>query len=254
MVEYPKANEIIICKVKKITNYGVFVELIEYDNVEGFIHISQVSSTWIKNIHNHVKQNQIRAARVLSINTQKNQIDLSFNRISSADEKRKISEFRLFKRAQSVLASVAKQMNLEYDDVWEKIAEPLLDKENDLYTGFVNLLKYGPEKYPTIDKKILPSVIEILEKNITIKDKIVSGVVKITCFKEDGVKTIRENATNILKKHEKANMIYVGPGKYSLKVSGIDYKTTSKEFNEITKDLEKNLKECEISVIEDEKK
>ena len=89
MIEYPKISDTVICKVTKVTDYGVFVELLEYDKLEGFVHVSQVSSTWVKNIHNHAKANQIRAAKVLHIDTYKNQIDLSFNRVTSAEEKEK---------------------------------------------------------------------------------------------------------------------------------------------------------------------
>jgi len=59
MVDFPNINDVVICKVTKIADFGVFAELLEYDNMEGFVHISQISSTWIKNIHNNVKQKQI---------------------------------------------------------------------------------------------------------------------------------------------------------------------------------------------------
>ncbi len=254
MIEYPKINELVICKVTKITNYGVFVELLEYNNIEGFIHISQVSSTWIKNIHNHVKLNQIRASKVLHVDVSKNQVDLSFNRVAAVDEKRKISDYRLFKRAQGILVTIAKQLEIDSDELWEKIAEPLLEVENNLYTGFVNLIKYGPEKYSDLDEKLTPKVIDILSKNITIKEKIITGVLKVSCLKEDGAKIIREGCTASLKNKKNVSMIYVGPGRFAIKISGIDYKHVSKDFKQITEDLKKNLKHCEVSVIEDERK
>lgn len=254
MVEYPKTNELVICKITKITNYGVFAELLEYNNIEGFIHISQVSSTWIKNIHNHVKQNQIRASKVLNVDTRKNHVDLSFNRVAAVDEKRKISEYRLFKRANGILATTAKQLDMDVEELWTKIADPLLEVENSLYTGFVNLLKYGPEKYSGLDKKLLPKFIEILNKNITIKEKIISGVLNVSCLEANGAKIIKEGCLGTLKNYKNATLYYVGPGRFTLKVSGIDYKHASKDFKKITDDFKKNLKKCVVSVVEDEKK
>ena len=146
-MNFPETNEIVIGKVTKITDFGVFFSLLEYDDVEGFVHISQVSSTWIKNIHNHVKQNQMRAAKVLKVDYDKKHIDLSLSRVTSQDEKRKISEYRLFLRAQSLLGIIAKNMDIDADLAWTEIAEPIIEKEGELYKGFINILKYGFETY-----------------------------------------------------------------------------------------------------------
>jgi translation initiation factor 2 subunit 1 len=253
MTEYPKINEFIICKISKVTNFGVFVELLEYDNIEGFVHVSQISSSWVKNIHNHVKLNQIRAAKVLKIDTHKNHIDLSFNRVAPSDEKRKISDYRLFKRAQGLLTTVSKQTGISQNDLWTKIADPLLSVDKNLYTGFINLLKYGVDKYPMLDKEIALKVIDVLEKNITIKNKIITKTLKISCLKENGVEIIKEGCTKVLKKN-KVEIDYVGPGKYTLRTTGIDYKEASKEFNNTVENLQKNLKECEFSVVDVNKK
>ena len=34
MVDYPKISDVVICKITKINDYGVFVSLLEYDNIE----------------------------------------------------------------------------------------------------------------------------------------------------------------------------------------------------------------------------
>ena len=253
MVEYPKVNSLVVCEVTKITNYGVFAELLEYDNLEGFIHISQVSSSWIKNIHNHAKINQIRAAKVLKIDTYKNHIDLSFNRISNADEKRKISEYRLFKRAQSLLTVIAKELGVSFDDAWDHIAEPLILKERNLYTGFVNFLKYGSESYD-IDKKYLSKLKEVLEKNITIKDKTITYFIEVSCAKADAANIISDAFKKSLKNVTKCDVIYAGPGKYKMTVTAIDYKTAAKKLDLISKKLEKNFNNCNLNIIKDNKR
>ena len=70
-MEYPDRNELVVVKVTQILDYGVFAELLEYGNAKGFIHISNVSSSWVKNIRNVVKSNQVRVAKVLNIDVEK---------------------------------------------------------------------------------------------------------------------------------------------------------------------------------------
>jgi len=73
MEEFPEVGEIVIGKIVKVLDYGVFMDLIEYEGLQGFVHISNVSSSWIKNIRNFVKEGQIRAGKVTNIDQSKNQ-------------------------------------------------------------------------------------------------------------------------------------------------------------------------------------
>ncbi|MDD3976221.1 MAG: S1 RNA-binding domain-containing protein [Candidatus ainarchaeum sp.] len=240
-MNYPEINEIIIGKVTKITDFGVFIDLLEYDGCEGFVHISQVSSTWIKNIHNHVKPNQMRAAKVLKIDFEKNHIDLSLSRVTSQDEKRKISEYRLALRAQSLLGIIAQNLNISNEKAWEDIAEPILEKDDELYKGFINILRYGFETY-NIDKKYHQILFDELSKNITIKNKFIYGIIKVHCLKEEGIEIIKKVFQKILKQYPNAQIYYSGPGVYDLKVIGKDFKLAAKSFENISKDLSKEFK------------
>ena len=46
--EWPDEGELIIGTVYKVLNYGAFAKLEEYHGKEAFIHISEVSSGWVK--------------------------------------------------------------------------------------------------------------------------------------------------------------------------------------------------------------
>lgn len=254
-MDFPNINDVVICKVSKITDFGVFVELLEYDNMEGFVHISQISSTWIKNIHNHVKQNQIRAAKVLKVDEEKKHIDISFSRITDADEKRKISEYRLFLRAQSLLTVIAKEIDVTPDKIWEDVANPIIERENSLYKGFLNILKHGGDYYPEIDKKYHKLLFEILDKNITIKDKNIVGIMTITSDESGGFESIKKVLVDVQDKNPDSKITYFGPGKYELKVTSKEFKQSAKKFDEITASISKALKKnAHFEVLKKEEK
>ncbi len=248
-MEYPKLNDVVVCKITKITDFGVFANILEFDDIEGFIHISQVSSTWIKNIHNHVKVGQIRAAKVLKVDEEKKHVDLSFSRVTSADEKRKISDYRLFLRAQSLMEVIAKELELTSEDVWQKIGDPILEKESSLYKGFINLLKYGKDYYPGIEEKYRQTLFNLLSKNITVKDKIITGTIKVSSSEPNGIEIIRKALLKLQKDYPNSKFNYVGPGRYSIIVIAKDYKIASKDFDLISKDITKFLKGESVEII-----
>ncbi|MEI8364774.1 MAG: S1 RNA-binding domain-containing protein [archaeon] len=251
-MEYPKLNDVVVCKITKITDFGVFANILEFDNIEGFIHISQVSSTWIKNIHNHVKIGQIKAAKVLKIDEEKSHIDLSFSRVTPADEKRKISDYRLFLRAQSLMEVIAKELGLTSESVWEKIGDPILEKEPSLYKGFINLLKYGKDYYPEIEDAYRQTLFDLLSKNITVKDKIITGMIKVSSTEANGIEIIRKALLKLQKDYPNSKFNYVGPGRYSITVVAKDYKIASKDFDLISKDITKSLKGEEVEIIKND--
>src|SRR3989344_368771 len=90
---YPEQGEVVIGKITKVLDYGVFLSLLEYEGMQGFVHISNVSSSWIKNIRNFVKDGQIRAGKVMAVDRYKKQVDISFTKVSQSQQREKIEEY-----------------------------------------------------------------------------------------------------------------------------------------------------------------
>jgi len=74
--DFPEEGEIVLCTVKKILYHSVFVNLDEYENKEGIIHISEISPGRIRNIRDFVKENKTIVCKVLRTNKEKNQFQI----------------------------------------------------------------------------------------------------------------------------------------------------------------------------------
>lgn len=48
--EFPEEGELVVCTVQNVKNFGAFVTLDEYGNKEGFIHVRDVATGWVKYI------------------------------------------------------------------------------------------------------------------------------------------------------------------------------------------------------------
>ena len=79
-----KVDDIIECTVKNIKEYGVFVKLNE--TVDGFIHISNLSSSYVKNPSEVVAQGDTITARIISINEETQKVELTMNLNPDAEE------------------------------------------------------------------------------------------------------------------------------------------------------------------------
>jgi translation initiation factor 2 subunit 1 len=239
-MDYPERDEIVIVTVTKVLDYGVFVELLEYNQAKGFVHISNVSRTWVKNIRNFVKLGQIRAAKVLNIDMQKSQVDLSFGAVSAQREKQKINDYRQFKRSEKLIEALAKQNNKKFDDVWEAVAEPLIEEFGTLHDGFKKIA-LGSEIDKIIASEWIKPLKELVEKNISISEKILRGVAKVSSFSSTGLEDVKE----IVKEMEKVKgceIIYNGAGSYSVSCTALTFKSAEKILNSVVEGAEKIAK------------
>ena len=101
--EWPEEGDLIVGTVHKVLGYGAFAKLEEYEGKEAFIHISEVSSGWVKNIRDYVRENQKIVARVLRVNPKKGHVDASLKRIREDQRTRRIQQWKIEQKAEKLL-------------------------------------------------------------------------------------------------------------------------------------------------------
>lgn len=78
-------GQIVEGKITGITNFGVFADL--GDSLTGMVHISEVSQTYVSEIRDYVKENDVVKMKVLSISDD-GKISLSIKRAMENGEKK----------------------------------------------------------------------------------------------------------------------------------------------------------------------
>ena len=234
--EFPKIGEIVVVKISNVLGYGAFAELVDYDNIKGFIHISQVASGWIKNIRNFVKEGQLRAAKVQSVDRQKNQIDLSLAKVSPPAQKAKINEYKQLKRERMLIETLAERKKSSFDDAWDEVAEPLIKKHGSLVEAFQKISLDGKQAAEGVSKEWLPTVLEMVEKSIIVPSKTVKGVFTISVPGSEGVEVIKKALSKGSSKADDAetDIVYLGSGKYLLKSTSHDFKIAEKAMESVS--------------------
>ncbi|MFH1256077.1 MAG: S1 RNA-binding domain-containing protein [Candidatus Diapherotrites archaeon] len=236
MSEVPEIGETVVCKITKILDYGVFVELLEYEGVQGFVHVSQVASSWVKNIRNFVKEGQIRAAKVSHIDRMKNQIDLSFNKVSAGAQRNKIEEYKQAKRTQKLIELLAKEEKVPLEKAWAEIAEPLLEKYDSLYDAFQAIALDGEKAAEGVSKEWLNPLMELVEKNVETPKKTVKGTLTVYSNASNGVELVKKAllAGRAAAGKAEIDLVYAGSGKFQVKASAPDYKAAEKILKSIS--------------------
>lgn len=83
--KFPKKDELVLTRVINIDTIGITVELLQYNNIQGFINLSELSRKKKFNINNIVSIDKPIILVVLAVDQEKGYIDLSKRTISNEE-------------------------------------------------------------------------------------------------------------------------------------------------------------------------
>ena len=244
-MDLPQRDDFVVVRVSQILDYGVFVELLEYKNVHGFVHISNVSSSWVKNIRNFVKMNQVRVAKVLNVDTVKGQIDLSFAGVNPMRERQVLTQFKQINREEKLIEILARETKKPFNDVWAAVVEPLTQEHGSLYEAFEKIaLGYDPSN--VLAKEWVEPVKKLVKDNIVVSKKEISGTLKLSTASSNGLNNIKD----VLSESESCkgmDVSYLGGGAYKVSCSGLTFKDADKSLSKFVEAAEKKSKKLGVT-------
>jgi translation initiation factor 2 subunit 1 len=242
----PELDEFVIVTIRKILPYGAFCTLDEYEGGEAFIHISEVASRWIKNIHEFLKEDQKVVARVFRIVPEKNQIDLSLKRVSDLDRRRKVESYRKEKRADKLFELVEKRIGKPHEQVWREMREGLVEKFGNLYSAFEEAVmsecSLDSVKAPAEWKSIFK---EVAAQNIKKPRVRITGTLTLSCSDAEGIEVIKSILHSAVEgfEEEEVRITYLGAPRYMVAVTAPDYRKAEKAVATVFKRVKDGVKE-----------
>ncbi|MEI7961051.1 MAG: S1 RNA-binding domain-containing protein [archaeon] len=253
-MDFPNRDDFVVVKVTQILDYGVFVELLEYKNVRGFVHISNVSSSWVKNIRNFVKMNAVRVAKVLNVDLDKKQIDLAFAGVNPMRERQVLGQFKQINREEKLIEILSKTVQKPYEEVWAAVAEPLIEAHNSLSEAFEKIA-LGFDPSPNLAKAWVAPVLDLVEKNIVVSKKELSGKLKLSSTVSNGLNAIKEIISDA-ESIKGCHISYAGGGSFNVACAGLTFKEADKILTSAMANAEKKAKKTsvEFEFKRDEKK
>ena len=240
--EWPEVGDLVIVTVNRITDYGAYVTLDEYGK-EGLLHVSEVASSWVRNIRDFVREGQKTVLKVLRVDTEKGHVDLSLRRVTKRERIDKVMFWKRGRKAETLMRSAGEKLGLSMDEVYGK-AGVLIEKEfGDVYEGLEKAAREGPKALVKIGvpEDLAVALEGIAHEKIRLPLVKTKGVLELSCRKPDGVRCVRE-ALLAAKKAEEAKeglvrVYVVAPPKYAIEVAAEDYKKAEKVLQKASEEV-----------------
>jgi translation initiation factor 2 subunit 1 len=253
----PEKGALVMGTVKSIFDHGVYVDLDEYEDLQAYCHVSEVSSTWVRNIRNVMRLGKKVVGRVMRV--KENQIDISIKRVSDELKRTKVEEWKRYKTAITFLEMAAKQRKIDLDTARTEVEDASDEHYGSLFHAFEESLFKGESIFTDvgISEDWAKVLTDVARKNLTIPKVEITRDVEIICWEGDGINIIKKALKDALKAREEIDagekelnlqLFTRGAPIYRFMISARDYQLAEQLMSIAFENIEKSLVNHNASV------
>src|SRR3989344_3487318 len=233
---FPEEGEIVLCTVKKILPNSVFVVLDEYKDREGIVHISEIAPGRIRTIRDFVAEGKKIVCKILRVNRERNQLDLSLRRVTVSMQK-----------AKKLLEYVAQQNKTTLEVLHKQIGEKLIKTFGSLNAAFNESLIQGEKILVNagVDSNLAKKITELIQTRMKPAEVEVTATVELKSRAANGIDVVKQviKKTKENGKTKKYDPLfkYLGAPRYSMTIKAVDYKSGDIALRDIGEFLVKTM-------------
>jgi len=202
--KYPEVDDVVMVQVKSIAEMGAYVSLLEYNNIDGMILLSELSRRRIRSVNKLIKVGRQEPVMVLRVDTEKGYIDLSKRRVSPEDAQAGEEKFNKSKLVHTITRHAAETTNTDLEDLYKALTWPLYKKYGHAYDAFKQMVSSpedmfseaiaisGEEGAATLTQEVRSAIVKDIKRRMTPTPLKIRADIELTCFHYDGVLHIKD--------------------------------------------------------------
>ncbi|KAF2265872.1 eukaryotic translation initiation factor 2 subunit alpha [Lojkania enalia] len=245
--KYPEVESFVMVNVKQIAEMGAYVKLLEYDNIDGMILLSELSRRRIRSIQKLIRVGRNEVVVVLRVDKDKGYIDLSKRRVSPEDIVKCEERYNKSKMVHSIMRHVAEKTNTPIEELYQAIGWPLNKKYGHSIDAF-KLSITNPEVWNDVNfpnDVVKEELLSYIGKRLTPQPTKVRSDIEVTCFGYEGIDAVKTALRCAEANNTKDNQVkvkLVSPPLYVLTSQCLDKNAGIANLEQAIKDIDESIK------------
>ncbi|KAJ5240107.1 Eukaryotic translation initiation factor 2 subunit alpha [Penicillium chermesinum] len=191
--KYPEVDSYVMVNVKQIAEMGAYVKLLEYDNIDGMILLSELSRRRIRSIQKLIRIGRNEVVIVLRVDKEKGKTDA--NVVSPPEDVIKCEErYNKSKAVHSIMRHVAEATQTPLEELYQQIAWPLNRKYGHSHDAFkiaiTNPDVWNEVEFPT--EVVKKELLQYISKKLTPAPTKVRADIEVSCFGYEGIDAVKD--------------------------------------------------------------
>ncbi|MHA1972253.1 MAG: S1 RNA-binding domain-containing protein [Candidatus Hodarchaeales archaeon] len=253
---FPEIDELVIGTCTKLTPHGAYFEIFDYEKLgpeAGFVHISELSRTWVRNIRSHIREGQRAVAKILRIDVSRGEIDMSIRRVSEPQRRQKLTEFKQENRARGIVAVACEKVGVPLAD----IEKALFSKYGSIYEGLIDV-REGSVTLLTklgIPKEAAEEIHQLAVRELEPPMVQLNGNLQLTCYESNGAIILKDFFKQLLKKFKKKykgskiNLQIISPPEYRCVIESKNWKIAESIWTDLQKEAKTFFKPYDKDIV-----
>lgn len=206
--ELPNQGDTVTVTITKVDNCIAYGNLLEYNNVEAVIILSQLTKKRVRSIRKYIYPNKTDVYFVSSINNKT--IILNRYHLTADEITKQNNKYIKSNKVHNMMIYVCNNTKTNITEIYEKCIWPLYEEYGHALTGLKKIADNNEllNKYD-ISNEVKSEIINCMNKYMVLCHKNITKKIELTCFSYKGIKAIieslkaGENLMNELNKNNK---------------------------------------------------
>ncbi len=231
---FPKEGELVVATVKETFKHGAVVTLDEYGDLDAFVHISEVSLKWVRNISDYLRVGHKTVLKVIRSDPEKLQVDASLRRVSRKEQAEKMMEWSRRVKVSKMLEAVMKETGTTLDVVVSGLIEPALERGREVHE-LLEEVASGEElpSWVRLPKDFAEKLVERARRELKRPTYVVKAVVKMTS-RYGGVEKLRKaSEEGMAVTNGQVRITLIGSPRYLVRVEAFEKERAEALLSEV---------------------
>lgn len=211
--------------VMRVDRHGALVRLEEYRDLEAFVHISEVSLKWVRNIRDYLREGQTVVLKVIRSSPESMQVDASLRRVSERERSEKTLYWSQLQKVRRMLSTLMARTKVDYSVLEEGLLKPAAERHIDIYHIFEEVSTGEPfPEWVRLPDNVKQELVEMIRREIKRSVAVAKRLVKLYAGRAgvDAVRAAAEEAMRLGGRGERVAITVIGAPKYLLRVEAED--------------------------------
>lgn len=191
--EFPEADDVVMVLVKEIQDMGGYVHLLEYNNCQGMIMLSELSRRRIRSVNKLLKVGRQEVAAVVRVDKEKGYIDLSKRRVAPEDISKIDEKWNKSRTVHSIVRHVAETVGVDMIDLYQRWGWPLYKRYTHAYDGFRMAVNDPDTVLEGLDisEREREELLRNVRRRLTPQAIKLRADIEVTCYQYEGIDAVK---------------------------------------------------------------
>jgi len=191
----PEPDELVMVRVNSIDDMGVMCSLLEYNDLEGFLPLSEISRKRMRSVLRHVRVGQKQVLQVLRVDTERGYVDLSKKYVGAVEKEAGSNKFEKGKHVHSIAKRLAEITHQPTKATFDKLIFPLYNQTRHPYEAFKSLVSEDEDIFHGIVEDVTEEtrgqLKKIVHQRMAVQPVKLGSQIEVTCYSFAGIEDIK---------------------------------------------------------------